>query len=183
MRYGKLALVLLLCGFPAYSDPVLLHDFENDTETWSAEWGLTEPLQVKSGRSRSGSKALEVSHRFAPKKETIGFRIVLDPPRDFTMDPGFVGFSAWVYFPSGDGWEAQMYVHSGEAWKWGEGPLQNKLQPGWHRIMISSDRIADPTSIRSIGIQIKNYKQQREMRINVDRVEALYDSPARASKK
>lgn len=175
MRFVLFLAASVFFGGTAMGAPVVLYDFEHDTEGWTAEWGLSEPMDIAAGRSRSGEKSLLVTHRFAPKKEAIGFRVVYDPPRNFTMDPGFAGFSVWVYLPSADGWEAQMYVHSGEEWKWGESPLQKQLQPGWHRLMIGTDKIADPSLVRSIGIQIKNFKHQRVMKINVDRVEALYN--------
>lgn len=171
----SLGCLLIAATFSLSASAELLFDFEDGLAGWAADWGLKEPLETSATRSRSGNKSLLVTHQFKPKDESVGFRIVFDPPRDFTGQAGFAGFTAWVNFPSGDGWEAQMYVHTGDDWKWCEGSLNKNLQPGWHRISIPADQIADPAAVRSIGIQIKNYKLQRNMKFYVDRVESVYD--------
>jgi len=166
--------ILFLSSFYAAGKVQLLYDFEDGPENWTKDWGLKQKLDVAKRRTRHGKQSLLVKHHFKPKADNIGFRILFDSPKDFTIQPGFVGFSAWIYFPSGDAWQAQMYTHTGNAWKWREGKLNENLHPGWHQIKIMADEIEDLSEIRDIGIQVKNHKLNYKAKIYVDRVEALY---------
>lgn len=172
---GLAVLVSLSCG--AGEPSFILCDFEDGTEGWSVDWGLKQLPTVSSKRVRNGERSLCITHRFRKNDETVGVRLLFDEMRDFSLVPGFAGFRAWVYIPSGDEWEAQMYLHTGEAWTWCEGPLYNRLRHGWHEIDIRADRIADPSHVRDVGIQIKNYKLDYEAEILIDRVEVLGTKP------
>lgn len=157
------------------ADPIL-YDFETGTEGWQVDWGLKSEPTNTAGRARHGSRSMVLNHRFGKNSESVGVKVPFSPPKDFTQNPGFEGLSAWVYFPSGDEWQAQLYAHCGSEWKWSVGTLHERLQPGWHRIFIAKSQLGDCTSVRDIGVQIKNYKLSGEAAIHIDRVEILATS-------
>jgi hypothetical protein len=155
---------------------VILYDFETDAEGWATEWGAkSEPVQ-STKFARHGTGSLLFEHEFGKKNETAGVRIQFPAPRDFATDSGFAGFSAWIFIPIGDEWEAQMYIHNGENWDWSEGQLYKKLEPGWHQLFIRPEQIQDAGKIRDIGIQVKNFKLAGKASVFIDQVEALSTS-------
>ncbi len=166
--------LLLAATLTANAGTTLLYDFEGGTEGWDSEWGLKQAPTNSSKYSRHGDESLKLTHEFTKKDYTIGVRILFDNPRDFLSETGFAGFSAWVYFPSSDGWEAQFYTHNGDGWKWANGKLYNQLQPGWHQIFLRPEDIAGARELRDLGIQFKNFKVKGDASIYVDRIEALY---------
>lgn len=166
-------LAILAASAPARGASSLLYDFESGTEGWVIDWGLKQDPTNTTGRTKHGKNSLVLTHVFKGKDETLGVHVPFLPPRDFGQLQGFGGISAWVFFPTGDGWQAQLYVHSGDEWKWSVGPLYQNLQPGWHQILIRSDEIGNPGMVRDLGVQIKNYKLGSEATIFIDRVEAI----------
>jgi hypothetical protein len=176
MKAMLLGLGLLALTFPVagHAEPVILFDFEQGTESWTNDWQLKQDLIIAKGRTRHGESALQLRHNFHAKDGTVGIRSIFPEPKDFTEKPGFAGFTAWIFIPSGTGWQAQMYCRTGEAWTWNEGKLMVDLQPGWTQIALRDDEIADTAAVRDLGIQIKNYKLDYDATITIDRVEALY---------
>jgi len=169
-----IGILTILISLNTVASTEILYDFEGNTEGWAPEWGLKQELQTAKSRTRHGDHSLLVKHHFKPKEDSIGFRILFDAPKDFASKPGFAGFTAWIFVPGGDGWQAQIYLHTGSNWKWCAGKLHENLQPGWHQIVITKDEIGDATEVRDIGIQVKNFKLNYKAKIYVDRIEALY---------
>ncbi|MBN1270014.1 MAG: hypothetical protein JXB04_10515 [Kiritimatiellae bacterium] len=176
------ALILAACATRglAAGDPSILYDFEENTDGWVVDWGLEQaPIQIKRNAA-NGHGALAIDHHFRKDRETIGMRVPLPEPRDFTSVPGFDGFSAWVYFPNANWWEAQVYVSMGDNWETSWGKLSQKLNPGWHKITIGKDELANPADVRAIGIQIKNFTVNTQSRIFVDYIQILGAGSERA---
>ena len=169
-----LVIYCLSAAIAAHAENQILYDFETGNDGWTPEWGAKQNPTCDTHFSKHGKSSLRINHLFKKKDDCVGVRILFESPRDFTTIPGFGGFSAWIYFPADDCWEAQIYLHTGDDWTWGNGKLYKNLQPGWHQIVIQSNEIADATQIRDIGIQIKNFKLSKESVFYVDRVEAIY---------
>ncbi len=182
----KLLLVLLvvLATSPVLAATVTLYDFEGGTEGWAVEWGLKHPPTNSVGRARQGDSSLFFTHEFKKSQESIGVRVVFNEPMDYAAQDGFAGFSAWVYFPRGQGWEAQIYYHAGDNWEWQFGPLYSNLQPGWNQIQFTRKQMSNIV-MRDLGIQIKNYKLNAPCDVFIDRIEAIYSgsSPMVTSRK
>jgi len=170
------ALVIALAPAAVLAAPELLYGFESGTDGWVAEWGLKGQPTNSTRYTRQGESAMMLQHRFSKKDNNVGVRIVFDQAQDFAAKPGFAGFSAWIYLPSGNGWEAQLYLHFGDDWKWAFGKLYSYLQPGWHQIFMRAEEIEDAGRIRDLGIQIKNHKLEGDASIYIDRVEMLTDN-------
>lgn len=168
-----LALTAVLLASPALAGTVTLYDFETSADGWTTDWGLKQPPTNAVGRARQGDGSLFFDHEFKKNQESVGVRILYDEPVDYGEESGFAGFSVWVYFPRGLGWEAQIYYHSGDNWEWNFGPLYSNLQPGWNQIQITRKQMKT-TSMRDLGVQIKNFKLKDSCEVYIDRVEALY---------
>lgn len=151
----------------------LLYGFESDAEGWTTEWGPKQDPVQSTKFARTGQGSLMFEHEFTKKNETAGVRVQFPTPRDFAAEPGFAGFSAWIFIATGDEWEAQLYIHNGEHWDWSEGPLYKKLEPGWHQLTIRPEQIQDAGRIRDIGIQVKNFKINTKAAVFIDQVEML----------
>jgi hypothetical protein len=169
-----LAIALASATITARAGNQILYDFEDNNEGWTTEWGAKQNPTNDTRFARHGKGSLKVNHRFKKKDDNVGVRILFESPKDFTTIPGFGGFSAWVYFPGGNSWEAQIYTHTGDDWKWCNGKLNQNLQPGWYQIFIKPEEIADAKQIRDIGIQVKNFKLDQDTAFYVDRIEAIY---------
>lgn len=173
MKRMLLAIAVVLAPAASLAAATILYDFESGTEGWVTEWGLKGQPTTSTRYTRHGDNSLLLEHNFTKKENNIGTRIVFDEAQDFAVKPGFAGFSAWVYFPSGNGWEAQIYMHTGDEWKWSFGKLYSDLQPGWHQIFMRAEEIEDAGRVRDLGIQIKNHKLNGDASIYIDRIEML----------
>lgn len=171
---GWLLATVVLFSIDSLAGTKILYDFEAGVEDWAPEWGIAGPLTASTSKARSGKGSLLLEHEFKKGNETIGVRVMHLEALNLSQEPGFEGYSAWVYFPGGDEWEAQIYVHTGPEWAWREGKLNSRLQPGWHQIFITKQQIGDLTEIRDLGIQIKNYKLRQKAAVCIDRIEAMY---------
>ena len=173
-KRSLLAVALAAVTVTAQAGNQLLYDFEDNNEGWTTEWGAKQNPTNDTRFSKRGKSSLKIEHRFKKKDDSVGIRILFESPKDFTTIPGFGGFSAWVYFPGGNSWEAQIYTHAGDDWKWCFGKLNQNLQPGWYQIFIKPEEISDATQVRDIGIQVKNFKMDQDAAFYVDRIEAIY---------
>ncbi len=177
---------VIACGVFLVSEGPLLFDFESGTETWENEvsaGSTPDRAFVSRDRARSGRGALAFTHRFTKATKMLHCRVIEDPPRDVTVVPGFLGFSAWVYIPNGrDYWEAKMFVRSGERWDWGEGPTVKNCEPGWHRVEVPLANIAHPGLVQDLGIEVINFTEEIESTILIDQVEMILsaEKPAAA---
>lgn len=148
--------------------------FESGAEGWRVERPREAACAWSRAVAREGVGALAVRHRFGPGLEVVEVRKEFETPLDFSREPGFVGFRAWVHFGVGtDHWEAQLAVHSGDTWEWSEGPLVSGLSPGWHRVEIWRDGIFDVSEIHAICVLLKNFAEEIECTAHVDAVEAV----------
>lgn len=172
--------VVVLFALGAGAEP-LLFDFEDGTDGWVLDWGLKQPPSNTTERARLNKSSLALDHEFKKKEETIGVHIVFPEAQDFTTNKSFEGFSAWVCFPQGNGWQAQFYYHTGTQWTWHEGPRHENLQPGWHQVIIKKKQMNPSADMMDLGIQIKNFKINRHAAVLIDRVEALYSDSAKVS--
>ncbi len=166
--------IALFSALPASATHPLLFNFEKDTEGWATDWGIEDPLHQVTKYAAKGSGSLAFEHHFKKAQESVGLRVPLDNPIDFSSYPTFKGFSAWVYFPKGNDWEAQIYVATGSEWNMSWGELQRNLKAGWHKIFIREAEISDPSVVQAIGIQIKNYRLNTKSTIYIDYVQAEY---------
>lgn len=169
-----LTIALAFATITAHAKNQILYDFEDNDEGWTSEWGAKQNPTNDTRFSKHGKSSLRINHHFKKKDNNVGVRILFESPKDFTTIPGFSGFSAWVYFPGGNGWEVQIYTHIGDDWKWCNGKLYKNLQPGWYQIFITPEEISDAKQIRDIGIQVKNFKLDQDTSFYVDRIEAIY---------
>ena len=158
----------------ATAETPLLCDFEQGTDGWTLDWGLKQNPTNVAGRAKMGTNSLALVHEFKKKEETVGVHLVFPTETDFTSAGNFEGFSAWVYFPKGNGWEAQFYYHAGSTWEWRAGPLFTDLQPGWHQLFLRRKDLGKATAMLDLGIQVKNYRLNQPVTVSIDRVEALY---------
>lgn len=154
------------------AENILLVDFEEGTEGWKVDWGcsLGGPEMV-TGEAHHGKSSAAFTHHFEKEQEASAAVIVFDEPKNFT---GYKTLSAWVYFPPKSyDWQAQIYVRSGESQDPAFGKLEQGLKAGWHQIKIDALDVTDIAHVREIGVQVKNYTIDREMKFHVDQVEAL----------
>ena len=173
--YFAVLLVVLAGAVDARAEVenALVYDFEDDTQGWVTDWGLKQEPQHGKRHVVKGKGALMLEHYFRKDSETIGIKVLLPQACDFTSAEGFEGFTAWIYFPRGSWWEAQLYVSTGDNWEASWGRISQKMKAGWHKLFIGKREIADPSYIRSIGIQIKNYTLSTKAKIYIDDVRAV----------
>ncbi|NCC53121.1 MAG: hypothetical protein EOM20_18170 [Spartobacteria bacterium] len=153
-------------------DGLLVYEFEEDEQGWEVDWGEGTKINRSKSESNKGAYSLRIRHQFKQGSDNIGIRVPLEQTMDFSSQPDFLGFSAWVYFPKGAYWQAQIYVLTGFNWSPSWGKLNIDLKPGWHRLVIERDDIADLSLVKGIGVQIKNYELQTHAYIFIDSIKA-----------
>jgi hypothetical protein len=161
-------------GAAAWAGERIEYEFEEHTEGWEEDWGLSRKPSTSKRYSNRGRNSLKVRHYFHQGDESIGIKVAFNESIDFQSQPGFEGFSAWIYFSQGGHWQAQMYVFTGGEWDISWGPLDAELKPGWHKISIPVDQIKDPSLINGLGIQVKNYDLNTHSSIYIDSVKSDY---------
>ena len=179
LKQGILPLTMAVAlGGAVAAHAVLLYDFEESAEGWEHEHVAPVQGEVLKGRARHGSSSLAYDFSFGPKSMILHCRVKEGFPRDYS-DPAFRGFSAWVYIPPGAlQWEALMFARTGEDWKWSTGRTLKQLQPGWHRVQILREEIANLDHVQDIGVQVINAHAKTKARILIDQVEAIMDEAA-----
>lgn len=178
MRSSKPSMVVccLLCALPAAgrSAGIPVGDFETDTEGWFIEQPEGLAFSRSTTLARQGSGSLEFRHHFRKGQETALARKDFGRPMDLSNQAGFHGFCAWVHIAGGtDRWELQMATHSGEDWTWSAGKLRQRLDPGWHRVDILREEIADVGRIQTVCVLVKNFTEDVESAVHIDGVEAV----------
>jgi hypothetical protein len=171
---------LFLAGPACFAQSEMLFDFETGTANWAAHWGLDAPPKIVSKYAITGKQCLEVVHTFDEKQETAAARVCFDPPLDLDNHPNVIGIEAWLYIPHRNHWQAQLYIQSGPDWQSVWGALTPELSPGRHKLYIKTDRVQDPSFVRSIGIQFKNYKIKDTCRIYIDSVRFVTEKSEQA---
>jgi len=167
---------LLICflglAHQAFGQNLVLYDFEKGDEGWRADWGCSlggpDPVTDESHR---GKGAIAFTHHFEKEQESAAGSVSFDQPKNFT---GYKKLTAWVYFPPKSyDWQAQIYVRSGDEAEASYGKLEQGLKEGWHQLTIESQDILDIASVKAVGVQVKNWTIDREMRFCIDEVEAI----------
>ena len=151
----------------------LLFDFEEDTQSWTKDWGLLQSPTQSTRFAKSGNGSLSFNHHFTKKAESVGVKFFSESPMDYSATEGFEGFSAWVYLAGGNQWEVQVYVRTGEKYTWAQSRLYQNLGPGWHQLIMQAKEIPDLKDIRDIGILVKNFSLDITTDVFVDKVEAV----------
>ena len=156
-----------------YAGSTILYDFESGTEGWQNESSRPVPAQLTKAQARHGQQSLAFTHSFSKSFSCLQCRVKEGFPKDFSTN--FLrGFSAWIYIPKGKpNWDMKMFVRCGENWAWAEGPTKKGLEPGWHKVEISYDKIPNLSVIQDIGVQVFNFRESIEATICIDQVEVI----------
>ena len=150
---------------------ILLFDFEEDTQEWKLDWESQDAdPQVSVAQAHHGKKSISYAHHFKPDQKAVGCVVTLRDPKDCSA---FGELRGWIYIPEHNEWQAQMYVRSGDDWTLSWGRLQEGLKHGWHQVEIKISSITNPTQVKDIGIQLKNWDLEGDVTFYVDQVEAV----------
>jgi hypothetical protein len=155
------------------AESTILYDFESGTEGWQNESSRPVPAQLTQTQARHGQQSLAFTHSFSKSFSCLQCRVKEGFPKDFSTN-SLQGLSAWIFIPKGrPNWDVKMFVRCGEKWTWAEGTMKKGLEPGWHKVEISYDRIPDLSVIQDIGVQVFNFREPIEATICIDQVEMI----------
>lgn len=164
---------VLITGPWAMGENVLLHDFEQDIETWENEAPVPVAAMQTTEKAKHGNGSLSFYFHFTKATPTLQTRVLITE-KDYSKVKGFQGFSAWVYIPKGGAnWAAQMFVRSNDPWVWSAGKRYEHLQPGWHRVDILAKDIKNTALIQDLGVQVHNFIDDIETTVYIDLVETI----------
>lgn len=151
---------------------MLLVDFEDNTDGWKIDWGCSSGgPEMVTGEAHHGKSSAAFMHQFGKEQESAAGCMVFDEAKNFT---GYKKLSVWVFFPDKTyDWQAQLHVRCGDLQDVAFGKLEEGLKAGWHQITMDAQDIPDITSVKEIGIQVKNWTFDRELKFHIDQLEAL----------
>jgi len=165
------------------SKEILLHDFASNAENWYAQWGYNGPPTYSTTPSYNGNGAIKYTGSFSGYT-SMGGAVWYNVPKDLS---GYQYISGWIRIPNVPQWtwiKLRLYTKSGSGTNahdtWSSMPIEGHLSPEtWYQVkMPVSDIVspADPSKIRSIGIQIESWNSTYTGSVYYDLVEAYTGS-------